>query len=71
MHPILIKRKGSGEQLSETEFECSDECAGACGQASETHGRARRHNQLGIEAVGAAVTPRAEGVESGRAGSAG
>ena len=54
MHPILIKRKGSGEQLSETEFECSDECARGI-QASETHGRARRRNQLGIEAVGAAV----------------
>ena len=55
MHPILIKRKGSGEQLSETEFECSYECARGI-QASETHGRARRRrNQLGIEAVGAAV----------------
>ena len=54
MHPILIKRKGSGEQLSETEVECSDECARGI-QASGTHGRARRRNQLGIEAVGAAV----------------
>ena len=69
MHPILIKRNGSSEQLSESQFECSDECAR--GQASETHGRARRRNQLGIEAVGAAVLPRIEGVESGRAGSAG
>ena len=53
MHPILIKRKGSGEQLSETEFECSDECARGI-QASETHGRARA---AAINLVSKLLTP--------------